>query len=57
MQGKANFIKVGEIERQLEWPIRVRHEFGPIDAQDYYSRKLRTEIDQHNALLGCIERD
>ena len=24
MQGKKNFILVGEIERQLDWPIRIR---------------------------------
>ena len=46
MQGKKNFKKVGEIERQLDWPIRIRSQFGPIDAKDYYSRKLRAEIDQ-----------
>ena len=28
-----------------------------MDAKDYYSRKLRTEIDEHNALLLQIERD
>ncbi len=25
MQGKKNYIKVGEIERELDWPIRIRH--------------------------------
>ena len=24
MQGKKNFKKVGEIERELDWPIRIR---------------------------------
>ena len=24
LQGKKNFIKVGDIERKLDWPIRVR---------------------------------
>lgn len=46
MQGKKVYVKVGEIERELDWPIRIRHQFGPIDANDYYSRKLRAEIDQ-----------
>lgn len=57
MQGKKKFIQVGEIERQLEWPIRVRSKYGPIDANDYYSRKLRGEIDEHNAILRQIEAD
>lgn len=50
-------MKVGEIERQLEWPIRIRSQFGPLDAKDYYSSKLRAEIDEHNGLLYAIEKD
>jgi len=46
MQGKATFVRVGEIERQLDWPIRIRNQYGPLDADDYYSRKLRSEIDE-----------
>jgi len=57
LQGHTNFILVGQIERQLDWPIRIRSRYGPIDAKDYYSRKLRTEIDEHNALLNSIEID
>jgi len=52
MQGSKNFIKVGDIERQLDMPIRIRSKWGPMDSKDYYSRKLRTEIDEHNALLN-----
>ena len=57
MHGRKNFIKVGEIELKLDWPILIRSKFGPMDAKDYYSRKLRTEIDDNNALLRQIERD
>ena len=28
-----------------------------MDSKDYYSRKLRTEIDEHNFLLSQIEKD
>ena len=28
-----------------------------MDAEDYYSKKLRTEIDEHNAILSSIEKD
>ena len=55
--GRKNFVKVGDIERELEWPIRVRSQYGPMDAEDYYSKKLRTEIDEHNAILSSIEKD
>ena len=57
MHGRKNFIKVGEIELKLDWPILIRSKFGPMDAKDYYSRKLRTEIDDNNALLRQIEKD
>lgn len=57
MQGRKDFIKVGDIEGKLDWPIRIRSKYGPIDSKDYYSRKLRSEIDEHNALLIQIQRD
>ena len=57
MQGRKNFVKVGEIELKLDWPIRIRSKYGPMDAKDYYSRKLRSEIDEHNSLLVAIEKD
>ena len=57
MHGRKNFIKVGEIELKLDWPILIRSKYGPMDAKDYYSRKLRTEIDENNALLRQIEKD
>ena len=56
MTGKKH-KKVGEIERKLDWPIRIRSQYGPMDAKDYYSRKLRAEIDQQNSLLRDIEHD
>ena len=34
MNGSKNFIKVGEIERQLDWPLRLRTKYGPLDAKD-----------------------
>ena len=55
MHGRKNFVKVGEIELKLDWPIRIRSKYGPMDAKDYYSRKLRFEIDEHNAVLVGIE--
>ena len=57
MRGGKNYTKVGEVERKVNWPIKIRSRFGPMDANDYYSRKLRSEIDDHNFLLVFIERD
>ena len=41
MRGGKNFIRVGEIEQQMDWPIKIRSRYGPMDAKDYYSKKLR----------------
>ncbi len=41
----------------MDWPIRIRSRYGPMDAKDYFSRKLRTEIDEHNALIISINKD
>ena len=42
MSGRKNYIKVGEIERELDWPMRLRdNSIDPLDPDDYYSRKLR----------------
>ena len=57
MRGGRNYTKVGDVERKVNWPIKIRSRFGPMDANDYYSRKLRSEIDDHNFLLVFIERD
>lgn len=57
MQGAEEFISVGDIELRLDWPVRIRSRFGPMDDKDYYSQKLRTDIDEHNALLLGIVSD
>ena len=57
MSGRKNYIKVGEIERELDWPMRLRDHFDPLDPDDYYSRKLRQEIDEQNAIVVAIEKD
>ena len=57
IQGRKNFVAVGEIERNLDWPILIKSKYGPMDAKDYYSRKLRHDIDEHNAVLNSIEED
>ena len=57
MNGSHNFIKVGDIERELDWPLRLRTKYGPLDAKDYYSKKLRSQVDEHNSLLNNLEID
>ena len=57
LNGSSNYIKVGEIEREQDWPLRLRTKYGPLDAKDYYSKKLRTQVDEHNALLNNLTND
>lgn len=45
MAGRKNYIEVGDIERQLDWPIRIKPA-GHFDGDDFYSSKLRQEIDE-----------
>ena len=51
LSGSKNYVKVGEIELKLDWPISIRQRFDSNSIEDYYTRKLRQEIDLHNALL------
>ena len=39
--GAPEFIKVGEIEHELNWPLRVEEKYGPIEDQDYFTRRMR----------------
>ena len=47
---------MGEIERQLDWPLRIR-QAGPLDGDDFYSQKLRREIDEQNAVFVAVNQD
>ena len=42
MANKKTYIKVGEIEQQLNWPLSLRQKYGSTENKDYFSKKLRT---------------
>ena len=50
-------IKVGEIERELNWPLSLKSKYGPMESNDYFSRKLRTQIDEYNAIVTMVIKD
>lgn len=56
VSGKKNFVKVGVIERQLAWPVNAKKPMV-IDPNDFYSRKLRREIEEHKTIVIKIEKD
>ena len=57
VQGAAKFTRVGEIERELDWPLELREKYGPIGSADYFSKKLRMQLDEHNAILNSVAKD
>ena len=56
VSGSKKYVQVGNIERKLDWPIRIKSQFA-LDNEDHYSRKLRTEIDRQNGILKGVEED
>lgn len=56
--GFERYVKVGEIERELNWPLQLQDRYGP-DKQnaEYFSKKLRMQADEHNAILNMIQAD
>ena len=56
--GAQKYVKVGEIERELNWPLQLQDRYGP-DKQnaEYFSKKLRMQADEHNAILNMIYAD
>ena len=54
--GAKNFVKVGEIERELNWPLSLKQKHD-VEGGDYFSRKLRTQIDEYNAIVNMIVMD
>ena len=57
IHGADNYIKVGEIERELDWPLELREKYGPVGSTDYFSKKLRMQVDEHNYVLNLINSD
>lgn len=56
--GAEKYVKVGEIERELNWPLQLQDRYGT-DKQnaEYFSKKLRMQADEHNAILNMIQAD
>ena len=54
---KKGYIKVGEIEQQLNWPLSLRQKYNTAENNDYFSKKLRTQIDEYNMIVTMIEKD
>jgi len=54
--GKKNFVKVGGIERQLGWTVQAKKPIV-IDPNDFYSKKLRREIEEHETIIVANEKD
>ena len=57
IHGEKNYTKVGEIERELDWPLQLQEKYGKEGSTEYFSKKLRMQADEHNAVLNMINED
>lgn len=55
--GDPNFVKVGEIEFKLNYPLRVSEKYGSIEDNDYFTRRMRIQFDQFVTCLNALEED
>ena len=56
IHGTKNFIKVGEIERELDWPLQLREKYGPIGSTDYFSKCSRRLLRSTTLLISVNGR-
>lgn len=54
MRGAKRYTVVGEIEAELDWPLRIRNDF---ESKDFFSSELRMQIDQYNEVLRMLSSD
>lgn len=43
--GVKGFIKVGEIEQDLNFPLQVTEKYGSMADKDYLTRRMRVQFD------------
>ena len=55
--GQSDFIKVGEIEQQINWPLRVEEKYGSVEDQEYFTRRMRIQFDEFMICMQALERD
>ena len=54
--GVKGFIKVGEIEQELNCPLQVTEKYGTVADKDYFTRRMRAQFDEFTACLNAVER-
>lgn len=55
--GGKKFVKVGVIEEELNYPLRVSEKYGSMEDNDYFTRRIRIQFDEHLACLNAVESD
>ena len=53
--GVKGFIKVGEIEQELNFPLQVTEKYGSMADKDYFTRRMRVQFDEFLASLNAVE--
>jgi len=52
-----NFRKVGVIEAELGYPLRIAERYGSMEDNDYFTRRMRIQFDEYLGCLGLVEFD
>jgi hypothetical protein len=55
--GVQGYKKVGKIEAELNYPLRVSERFGSMEDNDYFTKRVRVQFDEHMACLNAVETD
>jgi hypothetical protein len=55
--GVPGFKKVGVVEAELGYPLRIADKYGSMEDNDYFSRRMRIQFDEYLACLGIMEFD
>lgn len=55
--GSKTFKKVGVIEAELGYPLRIAERYGSMEDNDYFTRRMRVQFDEYLGCLGLVEFD
>ena len=51
------FKKVGVIEAELGYPLRIAEKYGSMEDNDYFTRRMRIQFDEYAGVLNLVEFD
>lgn len=55
--GSKTYKKVGLIEAEMSYPLRIAERYGSMEDNDYFTRRMRIQFDEFLGCLGLVEFD